>query len=298
MKLTISEGPKKFRKLLETNELILAPVIFDPLTARIAEMVGYKAVSLGGYAVGAHLFTTEPLTTLTEMAMVAEYVSSAIEIPIIADAGAGFGEPVHVARTVKEFERTGLAGIHIEDQIYPKRMHYHRDYREHTISAEEMVDKIHFACDARRNEDFVIIARTDTLRTVGIEEGVRRANLYAEAGADMIMVFPNSREETEILPKKVRAPLIYVNSPGNRVSRPILGVKELQGMGYKMLSDSTAVLLAAYASVKEALQQYREMGIPPANMETYVKLRVELENECLKLTQYYAIEDKTTEAAK
>jgi 2-methylisocitrate lyase-like PEP mutase family enzyme len=292
------DGSKRFRKLLEDRELILAPIVFDPLSARIAEMISYKAISLGGYAVGAHLFTTEPLTTLTEMVVAARYVASAVEIPVIVDAGAGFGEPMHVTRTVKEFERAGAAGVHIEDQVYPKRVHYHRDYRERIVSAEEMIDKIRFACKARTNKDFTIIARTDSLKTHGIEEGIRRAKLYVEAGADMIMVFPNTREETEIFPKKVDIPLVYVNSPGNRVGRPIFSVHELQQMGYKMLSDSTSVLLNAYASVKQTLQRYLKTGFPPSDNDTFMKLRAELENDCLRLPEYYSLEEQTTETAK
>jgi len=290
-----SSGALKFRKLLKSNEFIFAPVIYDPLTAKIAEMLGYKALSLGGYAVGAHLGTTEPLTTMTEMVDVARRIASSVKVPLIVDAGAGYGEPVHVMRAVREFENAGVAGIHIEDQIYPKRMHYHRDYKEHIIDAQSMSDKIYYACRARDDKDFVIIARTDSLRTDGLEEAIRRANLYAEAGADMVMVFPNNIEETRVLPKKVRVPLIYVNSPGNRINRPLLSIKDLSDMGYKMLSDSTTVVLAAYASVKRALTDYKKTGKPPGSIEELIQLRTELENECLRLTEYYNIEGKTTE---
>ena len=122
-------------------------------------------------------------------------------MPLIVDAATGFGDPLHVMRTVREFERAGVAAIHIEDQVFPKRAHYHRDYLEHTVSAEEMVDKVRFACQARQDPDFVIIARTDTMRTEGYEEGIRRARLYAEAGADMVMLFPNTAEEAARAPE-------------------------------------------------------------------------------------------------
>ncbi len=295
MELPVSEAGRKFRKLLQGNGLILAPIVFDPLTARIAEMVGLGAVSLGGYAVGAHLCVTEPLTTLTEMVAISRNVASAVEIPVIVDAGAGYGEPLHVVRTVKEFEKAQIAGIHIEDQVYPKRMHYHRDYEEHTIGEQEMVDKIHFACQARSSNDFIIMARTDTARTHGAEEAIRRGNAYADAGADMVMVFPNNLEDTRIMPKKIKVPLAYVNSPGNRVGRPVLTVKELEEMGYRMLSDSTSVILSGYQSMKKALSDLVQKGTPPLQEDTAMKLRLELENDCLRFPSFYSIERRTTE---
>lgn len=290
-----SNGPKAFRELLSSGELILSPGIYDPLSARVAEVLGFKAISLGGFAAGAHLCTTEPLTTLTEMVDLTRSITSACSIPLIVDAGAGYGEPIHVMRTVKQFGEAGAAGIHIEDQVFPKRVHYHRDYKEHVIDSDEMVDKIRYALAARTDSDFVIIARTDSLKTGGLEEGIRRANLYAEAGADMVMAFPNNVDEAKELPKRIKAPLIYVNSPGNRVGRPLFTVDKVREMGYKMLSDATSVILAAAKSAKETLSNYLQNGEPPFETSKYVDLRLELENAYLSLPSYYSIEEKTTE---
>ena len=236
----------RFRRLLERPGLIVAPICFDPLTSRIAAEVGFECVALGGYALGSHLATSEPLLTMTEVVETARRIANAVDVPLKVDAGAGYGDPLHVMRTVREFEAAGVAAIHIEDQVFPKRAHYHRDYREHTIPAEEMATKIRFACQARRDPDFVIIARTDSMRTHGYEEGVRRANLYAEAGADLAMLFPNNDEEARRAPRDCKVPLNYVNSSGNRVGRPVYNTRELEAMGYKIVSDAIGVIITTY----------------------------------------------------
>ena len=127
----------------------MAPACFDPLTARIAAGVGFECIALGGYALGSASAISEPLMTMTEVVDAARRITLGVDVPLIVDAATGFGDPLHVMRTVREFERAGVAAIHIEDQVFPKRAHYHRDYREHTVSAEEMVDKVRFACQAR-----------------------------------------------------------------------------------------------------------------------------------------------------
>ena len=169
------------RKLIAAPGLIRAINVYDPLTARIAESLGFQALGLGGFQLGAHLCTTEPLLTMTEVINGARYITQAISIPLKVDCGAGFGEPVHVTRTVRESEAAGIACIHIEDQVFPKRAHYHKGI-EHIISSEEMIDKIKAAVAARTDPDFVIVGRTDAMRTHDVKEGIRRANLYAEAG--------------------------------------------------------------------------------------------------------------------
>src|SRR5919197_3391599 len=250
----------RFRRRLRQPGLIVAPICFDPLTARIAAEVGFDCVALGGYALGSHLAVSEPLLTMTEMVDAARRITSVVDVPLIVDAATGFGDPLHVMRTVREFERAGVAAIHIEDQVFPKRAHYHRDSREHTIPAEEMATKIRFACQARRDPDFVIIARTDAMRTHGYEEGVRRANLYAEAGADLAMLFPNNDEEARRAPRDCKVPLNYVNSSGNRVGRPVYNTRELEAMGYKIVSDAIGVIITTYRAVHSMLEQLKKTG--------------------------------------
>jgi methylisocitrate lyase len=282
------------KDLLKRPGLLSFPVCFDPLAARIAEKMGFKVIALGGFAFGADTCLTEPLTTMTETVERSRYIAHSVSIPLIVDAGAGYGEPIHVVRCVEEFERAGVAGIHIEDQVFPKRVHYHRDYKEHTIPEEEMVEKIKFACEARDDPDFVIIARTDTLRTQGLEAAVRRANACAEAGADMVMLFPNNLEETKALPKKTKAPLIYVNGIGNRVGRPVLTAQQAEEYGYKMLYDAIAAILVTYKALRDLFQKLAKEGTTGLSQEMMMPLRKELE-DVIGLPRYYAIEEKTTE---
>src|SRR3990172_7496549 len=210
----------KFRDLLSCPRFIAALGVWDPFTARVAESLGVECVHIGGYQLAVSHVVPEPLLSLTEIARTCRYVTTAVRIPVVVDAGAGFGEPLHVMRTVKEIERSGVAGIQLEDQIYPKRVHYHKGI-EHVISEEEMVHKIKAAVTARSNPDFVIIARTDAMATSGFAEGVKRANLFLEAGADMAMIFPNSIEEARRAPREIKGLVCTVNGEGNRLGRPV-----------------------------------------------------------------------------
>jgi methylisocitrate lyase len=191
--------------LLDRPGIIRAPTCYDPLTARMAEQAGFECLSLGGYAMGAHLATSEPLLTLSEVARIVRDMARVTPLPIIVDAGAGWGEPLHVIRTVRDLEAAGGAAMHMEDQCFPKRAHYHKGV-EHVISLRDMVAKVRAAVAARRDPDFVIVARTDAMRTDGYAEGVRPANACAEAGAGLVMVFPNSVDEARRAPKDIRSP--------------------------------------------------------------------------------------------
>jgi methylisocitrate lyase len=282
--------------MLRNPGIIHAPIAYDPLTARIAEQAGFRCLDIGGYALGASSCVPEPLLSLDEVCYATRRISAAVKIPLMIDAGAGYGDPTHVIRTVQEIERAGAASIHIEDQVYPKRIHYHKGI-EHVISAEEMCEKIRYAVRARRDPGFVIAARTDAMRTDGFAEGVRRANLYAEAGADMIMIFPNTLEETRQAPKEIRSPLIYVNSEGNRLGRPILPVRELEQAGYKMVNDAISAISVAYRSVKELFNRLKQTGSTGLDPVAARTVRKEIEDS-MGLDEYYRIEEETVEARR
>ena len=221
------------------------------------------------------------------------YITSAINIPLVVDVGAGFGEPLHVMRCVKEIEKAGAAAIQMEDQIYPKRAHYHKGI-EHVIPREEMVAKIKSARAARTDPDFVIIGRTDAMRTDGYEEGIARANLYFDAGADMVMVFPNNLEEAKQAPRDAKGPLAYTNSEGNRLPRPTFTTQQYQDMGYKLASYPTALLCPATQEMKRIIANILtrgESGIPRENMVVW---RKEVE-DLIGLEEAYKIESETVE---
>jgi 2-methylisocitrate lyase-like PEP mutase family enzyme len=284
----------RLRRLLARPEMIVAPACFDPLTARIAAGVGFECIALGGYTLGSASAISEPLMTMTEVIDTARRIASAIDVPLIVDAATGFGDPLHVMRTVREFERAGVAAIHIEDQVFPKRAHYHRDYLEHTVSAEEMVDKVRFACQARQDPDFVIVARTDTMRTDGYDEGIRRARLYAEAGADMVMLFPNTAEEAARAPRDCPVPLIYVNSSGNRVGRPVYSTQELERFGYKMDYDAIGTIIASFQATSAMLRRLKETGLTGLDQAEAIAGRKGIE-DTIGMDAHYAVEEQTVE---
>ena len=279
--------------MLESPGVIHAPIAYDPLTARIAEQVGFRCLDLGGYALGASSCVPEPLLSLEEVLIATRRITAAVSIPLMVDGGAGYGDPVHVIRTVQELERAGAAAVHIEDQVYPKRVHYHKGM-EHVIPAQEMCDKIRYAVRARRDPDFVIAARTDAMISEGFADGIRRANMYADAGADMVMLFPNSVEEARRAPVEARAPLIFVNSEGNRFGRPILSIKELETMGYKMANDAISAIMVAFKSVKDVFSRLHETGRTGMDQSVFVKVRKEVE-DTIGLEEFYRIEEKTVE---
>jgi len=281
------------RQLLQNERVIVAPVCYDPLTARLVESLGFKTAYLGGFALGAVTCLTEPLTNMVEMAEHARRIARRIRIPLIIDGDAGFGEPIHTMRAIQEFEWGGVAGTHIEDQFYPKRAHYHKGV-EHIIPIDEMAMKIRAAMQARQDKDFLIIARTDAMRTHGYDEGVKRGNAYIEAGADMVMCFPNSVEESRRAPKDIRAPLAYVNSQGNRLGRPIFSVQEFSDMGWKMVVEAITAPLVAIQALKRTYGELAREGRTTLDQAEMQVVRKEIE-DLIGLEEYYAIEAETVE---
>ncbi|HEY4142928.1 MAG TPA: isocitrate lyase/PEP mutase family protein [Pseudolabrys sp.] len=290
--MTKSPG-RKLRDLMARPKFIPALGIWDPYTARLAESMGIECVHLGGYQLGARFVTPEPLLSLTEVATTAHYITSAINIPLVVDVGAGFGEPLHVMRCIREIEKAGAAAIQMEDQIYPKRAHYHKGV-EHVIPRQEMVAKIKAARAARTDQDFVIIGRTDSMRTDGYKEGVERAQLYLDAGADMVMIFPNTLEEAIRAPKDIKGLLAYTNSEGNRLPRPTFSTQQYQDMGYKLASYPTALLCPATQEMKRIIHNVVTNGESGLPREKMVVWRKEVE-DLIGLEEAYKIEAETVE---
>lgn len=292
----MERATSRLRTMLQKPGVIVAPSCYDPLSARIAQEVGFSCLALGGFALGAQSVVSEPLLSMKEFLDSAARIVATTDVPLLVDCCTGFGDPLHTMRTVREFERAGVAAIHIEDQVFPKRAHYHRDYSEHIIPAEEMAEKVRFACQARTDPDFVIVARTDAMKTHGYEEGMRRARLYAEAGADMVMLFPNTADEAERAPRDCDVPLVYVNSTGNRVSRPIYSTADLDQMGYKMLVEAISPIVAAYRAVRGTLENLKRTGLVGITAADGVKTRKQIE-DTIGLEEYYRVEEQTVERA-
>lgn len=285
---------QKIRELLDREQTTVMPGCLDPLTALILEDIGFEAVYVGGFAIGAQTAITEPLLSLTEMADAAGRVAQTVQVPVLCDAGAGFGQAIHVARTIQEFERAGLAGVHIEDQYYPKQMHYHTlpAPTEDMIPIGEMCAKIEAAVNARADPNFLIIGRTDAVasRGGGMEEAVRRANTYSEAGADAIMAFPETAQQIEELPRRVRAPLVYVVTEGRHRPRP--PVDELKRLGYRFVVYSSAVVMAVGRGVREVFTRLYQTGQTALDVAEMAEMRKYV-NRLLKVPERIEMERKS-----
>jgi len=286
----------RLRALLEQKTFLHMPAVYDALGARLVQQAGFEAVYCGGYVSGASRAVSEPLLTMSEQIAIASDAAAAVEIPMVIDAGAGFGEPLHTMRTVRECVRGGIAGIHIEDQLYPKRAHYHT-YQVHEIPIQEFADKIRYACMERdrQDEDFVIIARTDSCREHGLQTAADRVNAAADCGADLGLLFPRSPQETEQAPKLCRVPLVYVMSRGNRDGRPIFSRRELAQMGYVAIIDAQVMMLCAFVAQQKMLKELRETGSYTglANEEN-VRARKDIE-DLIGLEDFYEVERRTVE---
>jgi methylisocitrate lyase len=287
------------RELIAKPGIIAAPGIFDPLSARIAESLGFQALDLPGSALGYHTCLMEPNLGLEDMVEALRRITSVVNIPVMVDVGAGFGEPAHLLRTVRFLEQAGAAGIHLEDQVYPKRFHYHTG-QEHTISAEEMLQKIRYAVEARRDPDFIIVGRTDAFRTVSFEEGIRRSNLYVEAGADMIMPsHVTTGEQVKRLPHEINAPLNWTHSAGRPGEAPVYSLQELQALGgakggFKLINYVGGPIFASFKAIKDDLQFLKQTGSPRMDYNAFSSIEKDTQEVC-NLPEYIKIENATTE---
>ena len=233
---------------------------------------------------------------MDEQVRVAGDVAASVTVPLVADGGAGFGEPLHTMRTVREFSRAGVSGIHLEDQLYPKRAHYHKSVA-HAIPREQFVAKIKYACAARdeTDKDFVIIARSDSCRFEGLQEAIDRINLAADVGADMGLVFPRDDAELRQAPKLAKVPLVYVMSRGNRDQRPLPTIAALEAMGYKACIDAVTSLVVAFTAMKRAFVEVRETGtFTGLSDQECVDARQQIE-DLVGLERFYEIEEETVE---
>ena len=295
----MEKATSRLRALVKDKNFIYMPAVYYPLGGRLAEYLGFDAAYVGGYVTGGSRAVSEPLLTMSEQVETAKQVARSISAPVICDAGAGFGEPLHVTRTVREFIDAGVAGIHIEDQLFPKRAHYHK-YVAHAIPAEELVDKIRWACKSRdeHDQDFVVIARTDTLRFEGIDEAVKRINMCAEVGADMGLLFPMNDEDAERAPKECEIPLVYVQSRGNREGRPTYSMRRLREMGYKACIDAQLFLLVSLHHARLAFEEMRDNGeYTGMTWDEMVDARQSVE-DLIGLDTFYEIEEQTVEEKK
>ena len=242
----------RLRELLAADGLIVAPFILNALHARIAESVGFNAVYMTGAGTSAEKgFPDVGMLTMTEMVTNARYIANAVDIPVICDADTGYGNALTTQRTVREYESAGVAGIHIEDQVFPKKCGFFEG--KQVVPMEEHVQKIRAALDARRDPDFVIIARCDAYAVTGWEDTVRRCKAYREAGADMVFVDGiKSVEDLEIYARDLPdMPRLYNGDLAN--------TKDVEAMGYKVMICGSTIWLI-YKQLTAAFEELKETG--------------------------------------
>lgn len=249
------------RQCLQAPGMIIAPGAYDAIGARLIEQAGFSACYMTGAGTSAARgFPDFGLLTMSEMVENAAVMARSVSIPLIADADTGYGNQLNVTRTVREYEARGVAAIHIEDQVAPKRCG-HLDGKE-VVSRAEFVSKIHAAVQARRTPDFVIIARTDARAMLGLEEAIWRANAALEAGADLAFVeAAQTIEEVAAVPRLVHGPCLLNVVPGGRT--PIFDLREAEAMGYKLAILPGLMLKAAIQAGDEALAELKATFTAP-----------------------------------
>ncbi|MEF8975275.1 MAG: isocitrate lyase/PEP mutase family protein [Halapricum sp.] len=247
------------KERLQEEEILLALGGYDAISAKMAYQAGAEAVYMSGSSVATSV-TGEPdvgLATMTEMANRAHQMAGAIDVPLVADADTGYGNPLNVRRTVTEYERAGVNAIQIEDQTFPKRCGHFEG--KSIVPAEEFVQKIRAATDARESEDFLIIARTDALAVEGVDEAIDRANRYKEAGADVLFVeSPRDREEMERITDEAPGLHLANMAPGGLT--PVLPADELQDIGYDITICPADAFRAALQTFEDLYSAILEHG--------------------------------------
>jgi len=257
------------KKYILDDEILVMPGAHDVLSAKIIESVGFKAVNIGGYASTAALLGRPDgsLLTMTEMIDYMERMADAVDIPLFADGDTGHGGVLNVQRTVKKIEKIGAAGMFIEDQLFPKRCG-HMEGKQ-VVDRTEMVAKLKAALDARTDEDFVIMARTDALAIYGIDEAIERANLYRETGADMIFIeAPTTIEEMRRINKEVNAPTLANNLEGGK--SPLLPAKVLEEIGYNVVVFPVATTYAIARAVTDLMTEIKNKGTSEGFMDRMI----------------------------
>src|SRR3990170_1895050 len=247
----------RLRELLKGPDIIVAPGAYDGFSARLVEAAGFKAAYMTGAGTAAsHLGQPDlGLTTLTEMATHAAHLAGCLSIPLIADADTGYGNVLNVVRTVREYERAGVAGLHIEDQVAPKKCGHIAG--KQVIPTDEFCDKIRAASEYRTDPDLLIIARTDARAVTGLDDAIDRGNRYAEAGADVIFVeAPQGMDEVQRIAREVKAPLLANMVPGGKT--PAVKFSELERLGFRIVIYPAVCMGAAVAAIERSLARLRE----------------------------------------
>ena len=272
----LQDPAHRLRELLEAPGIITAPGAYDCLTARIIEQAGFSAVYMTGAGTSvARLGRPDlGLATMTEMVANAAAIVDTVNVPVIADADTGYGGILNVQRTIRQYERSGVAAVHIEDQESPKRCGHLDD--KHVVPTEDMVRKVRAAVDARTNDDFVIIVRTDALAVTGWDDTMRRCEAYVEAGADALFVEAlRSPEEAERVCAAFDVPMLYNFVESGK--SPLIPSYELERLGFKMVIFPGSAFMAVCRTVAEVMRNLKQYGTTAHLMDGMTTLQESFE---------------------
>lgn len=253
----------RLRELLAGSELIVAPGAYDALSARLIAQAGFPTVYMTGFGTAASVLGQPDVGLLTMSEMVGRAAALADVVgplPLIADADTGYGNPINVRRTIREYERAGVAGLHIEDQIWPKKCG-HMEGKQ-VIPLAEMVQKIRAAVDARLDPDFVIIARTDSNAVYGLEDALQRGRAYREAGADVLFIeAPRSIAELQTIAQSFPdVPLLF--NWAESAKTPPLSFREIHALGFKLVLLPVSLLFRATRVMQQLLESLKQGQVP------------------------------------
>ncbi|MCH2657938.1 MAG: isocitrate lyase/PEP mutase family protein [Dehalococcoidia bacterium] len=236
------------KALIEKSDPVITTLVSNPLMAKLAEQAGFNALYLGGGMLGYTKVFLEANLNITDLVQIGIEIRSASQLPLILDGATGFGDPMHMHRTIPFAESAGFEAIEIEDQIIPKRAHHHADI-EHMIPQQLMVEKIKESINARRNNDFLIIARTNGIRSTSLSDALDRGKAYKDAGADVLMLSPRNREELLAISNNLEGPFQLLVPNGGLTSLET-DRNELGSLGFKILIDASQPMLVALRAWK------------------------------------------------
>lgn len=287
--MTMDSGAKKLRDLMARPKTTVVPLALDPLSACMAEASGFEAIYLSGGTLGYVKTSTEAHLSLSQLVDVGVEIRAASTLPLILDGQCGWGDPMHMDYTMRLSEAAGFAGIEIEDQLAPKRVHHHVGI-EHSIPTEMMVEKIRVAVAARRDPDFVIIARTNVHRSHGIDEAIRRLEAYKRAGADVLLVTSRDPDELRKVGERVEGPHLHFGM----VRAPAMPLDEFARLGYKLFVDIYSPIVARVKATRLAYEAMAA-GTPDPTLAADWAVESTKLHELIGLERLLEIERRTVE---
>ncbi len=282
-------GRRALRGWVERRDGLVVPGAYDGVSAKLVACAGFPAVYMTGYGTSASRLGLPDLgfAGLTEMVENVRQMVASVPIPLIADADTGYGNPLHVRRTVQAYEAAGVAALHVEDQVWPKRCGHLAG--KQVIPTDEMAQKIRAAVEARQDPDLLIIARTDALALSGFDDALRRAEAYAKAGADVLFVeAPTTVAEIEAIPKALNRPCLFNYAPGGR--SPLLPLSRLRALGYAIIILPVQTLFVATRAMADYLQALRATD-DPATLDDRLISFSEF-NDLIGVTEFLALADR------